>query len=79
MDILQVIQIIGAFLILCAFVLLQTKHLKITSTSYLLMNLIGAALLTVAAFMAWQWGFIILETVWALVAPYGLLRKMKHA
>jgi len=75
MDGEQIAQIIGSLLILVAFILLQTKHMKATSTSYLLINFIGAGILAVTAIMTVQWGFIILEGVWSLVALGGLIQK----
>ncbi len=71
----QAVQIIGSLLILLAFVLLQAKKLPATSTLYLWINFIGASILAVTAVLNWQWGFIILEGVWALVALAGLVQK----
>lgn len=76
MPIEQIAQIIGALLILCAFILLQIKLLKATSVTYLLINFVGAGILTITATLAWQWGFIILEGIWALVALAGLVRLL---
>ena len=73
----QIAQVIGSLFILAAFILLQTKRVKATSTPYLWANFIGAGILAVTALMTWQWGFIILEGVWAIVALLGLLRKRR--
>lgn len=54
MPIEQIAQIIGALLILCAFILLQIKLLKATSVTYLLINFVGAGILTITATLAWQ-------------------------
>jgi hypothetical protein len=70
----QVISAIGAALILLAFWALQTDRLAAHQPSYQLMNLIGAGLLATAAFMTESWSFVVLNTVWALVALWALAR-----
>jgi hypothetical protein len=68
----QIVQIIGAVLILAGFLLTQGKLLYADSALYLILNLTGAAILAVLAFQAQRWGFVLLEGVWALVALAGL-------
>ena len=72
----QVIQIAGAVLILAGFVLSQTKRLDAGSYTYLLLNLTGAAILTVLAFQDQRWGFVLLEGIWALVALVSLIIRL---
>jgi hypothetical protein len=72
----QIIQIMGAVLILSGFILSQTNRLDAGSYAYLLLNLSGAAILAVLAFQAQRWGFVLLEGVWALVALVGLLIRL---
>jgi hypothetical protein len=72
---LQLIQIVGALAILAAFVLAQADILGQTSRPYLGLNLAGAAVLAALAHLERQWGFLLLEAVWALVAAHGLVRR----
>ena len=70
----QVIQVVGALLILTAFALAQFHVVTTTNTYYLILNLVGSAILAYLALVDRQWGFVLLETVWALVSAWGLFR-----
>ena len=70
----QLIQIIGALLILAGFVLAQFRLLDPQSLWYLVVNLVGSAILTVDAWREAQWGFFLLELVWAIVSAWGLIQ-----
>lgn len=69
----QVIQIIGALLILSAYAAVQFERMETTSRTYLTLNLVGSAILAVLAVASSQWGFVLLESVWAIVSSWGLL------
>jgi len=71
----QALQIIGALLVLAGFVLAQARVLDPRRFTYLALNLVGSATLALLAFEDRQWGFLLLEGVWALVslASFGLL------
>lgn len=73
---MQILQIGGALLILFAFALNQAKRMDSHSVTYLLLNLTGALILAILAAISYQWGFLLLEGVWALVSAYGLFRIM---
>ena len=72
----QLVQIVGALLILTGFILTQGNLLDADSYLYLVLNLAGAAILAVLAFQAQRWGFVLLEGVWALVALAGLILRL---
>lgn len=73
----QTVQVIGALLILVAFVAAQFGVLRTTSRTYLLLNLIGSVVLTWLAWYERQYGFLLLEAVWALVSAWGLVRVLR--
>ena len=69
----QLVEIVGAVLILAAYVSAQFAGLSRRSYPYLLLNLAGAAVLAVLAALDNQWGFLLLQGVWALVALWGIV------
>ena len=69
----QLIQIVGALLILAAFAAVQFDRMRPDSRLYLALNLVGSAILAVLAVAAAQWGFVLLEGVWAIVSAWGLV------
>jgi hypothetical protein len=70
----QAVQIGGALAILAAFVLAQFDVLDQRSRRYLLLNLVGSAVLAVDACVERQWGFFLLEGVWAIVSAWSLVK-----
>lgn len=72
------LQFVGALGILIPFVLMQLRHLTAHSYPYLVLNLLGAAILTVLAVIESQWGFVILQGGWALAALRGIVLRAWH-
>ena len=69
----QLIQVVGSLLVLAAFAAAQRGLLDPKSVVYLVLNLVGSATLAVEALLVAQWGFLLLEGVWALVSAAGLI------
>ncbi len=73
----QVIQVVGAVLILIAFTAVQLDRMRPDSRVYLALNLVGSAILAVLALLGSQWGFVLLEGVWAVVSAWGLAATLR--
>ena len=73
----QIPQILGAVLILIAFAAIQRDVMSPHSRTYLLLNLLGAAILTVVALHERDWGFLMLEVVWTVVSAWGLAQMLR--
>ena len=73
----QVTQVVGALLVLAGFAGAQFGRLSPHSITYLVLNLLGSAILAVLAAVDAQFGFLLLEGVWALVSLWGLVAVLR--
>ena|SRR5918992_2557712 len=73
----QAAQLIGAILILIAFAALQRGAMSPRSRLYLGLNLAGSLILTGVALDGNDWGFFLLEVVWAAVSLVGLVAVIR--
>jgi len=72
-----VIQIAGSILVLVGFALAQFGVLDVRSRRYLVLNTVGSGILAVEALVGQQWGFLLLEGVWAIVSGIGLVAVLR--
>jgi hypothetical protein len=69
------VQIFGSLCVLVPFVLVQLGRMSSTSPWYGWLNLIGSTVLAFEAMIGRDWGFLLLESVWALVSLRSLMRS----
>lgn len=70
---LQVIQIVGAVLILVPFAWSTLGSLSTSSPWFLWLNLLGGTSLAISAIGNHQWGFVLLESTWTAVALWRIV------
>ena len=73
----QVVQVAGALLILAAFMGAQLGRLDPNTRRYQGLNLVGSVVLAGLALVERQWGFLLLEGVWAVVSAWGLFQVVR--
>lgn len=67
----------GVTILLVAFLLQILKVIKVESNWYSLMNLVGATLAGISAWMINFMPFVILESVWVVVSLFNLIKNLK--
>jgi hypothetical protein len=75
----QAVQILGALLIIGAYMSYQQDRMRLDSVKFLGLNMVGAGILTVVAFADRQYGFLILEGMWMWVSGRGFRRALVKA
>lgn len=70
-------QLAGSLLILVPFVLVQARRMTPSTVPYIVLNLVGSTMLAIDATVGRQWGFLLLEGVWALVSAGALVRTLR--
>ena len=75
----QAMSLIGAFMVLGAYVALQRGWLAGDDRLFNLLNFVGAGMLTWVAVEDRRIGFILLEGAWALLSLPGALRASRDA
>ncbi|HEY8769579.1 MAG TPA: hypothetical protein VIM03_03485 [Thermoleophilaceae bacterium] len=73
----QIAQIAGAILILIAFTAAQRGSMSPHSLVYLVLNFVGSLVLAAVALSGENWGFLMLEGVWAVVSAWGLVGALR--
>jgi hypothetical protein len=77
-DMGQLVQIAGSLCVLAGFALAQWGVLNPKSLTYLILNTVGSAVLAVNAVTGRQWGFLLLEGVWAIVSAVSLVQVLRR-
>ena len=79
MDFATLIGSVGVTLLLVAFLLNVLRVMSADGYPYAVLNFFGAALACYSSWLISFMPFVVLEGVWALVAAFALVRKLRPA
>ena len=75
---IQVVSLIAAVTILIPFSASQLRRLHVETLRYQVPNLIGSATLATIAVIERQYGFVLLEGVWAVMSLVGFVGVLRR-
>lgn len=73
---IQAIALVGSICILAAYAANQRGSIGPAHISYASLNLFGSGTLAIIAVIEEQWGFLLLEGVWALISLWAFGRLL---
>jgi paired small multidrug resistance pump len=68
---------VGVVMMLIAFFLLQAQKMGAHDLSYLLLNGIGAILVLISLWFAFNLSAFAIETAWVAISVYGIVRVLR--
>ncbi len=74
--VLQVLSVLGALMVLGAYVMIQLGLWRELDAGYLALNIVGSLMLGVVAIADQRIGFILLEFCWAAMGCVGVARAI---
>ncbi len=70
----DLIGLTGVTIILLAYFLLQAQKIEAVNWRYSMLNLIGAALITISLIVDFNLSALVIELAWMAISIYGLVR-----
>ncbi|MCF8267507.1 MAG: hypothetical protein K9I69_05435 [Ignavibacteriales bacterium] len=78
MLLLQIIGTIGVFLIVAAYLLLQTKKIESSNIMFSIINGAGSLLIIVSLIMEFNFPAFLIEFFWLGISIYGIIRSIRQ-
>ena len=73
----DVVGLAGVGLIILAYLLLQIERMSARDLSYSVINLVGAALITVSLLFAFNLSAFVIEIIWILISLIGIRKALQ--
>jgi len=70
--------LLGVFITLAAYFLLNIKKISAEKTVYPVLNIVGSGLILYSLFFEWNIAAFVMEVCWLLVSFYGLYQAMMN-
>ena len=74
LDIHAALGVVGAIIVMIAYFGTQAGWLRADDPRFAIANLLGAVLIMISLFAAWNLPAFIMEVFWVLISLYGLAR-----
>ena len=74
---LDLVGIIGAVLLMIAYLLLQVEKLQSNGLAYSLLNAIGALLIVFSLFANFNLAAFLIEVFWVLISLIGIIKYLR--
>jgi len=68
----DILGMIGVFLVLVTYAMLQLEKLSSKSLMYSSVNLIGSVLILISLVYHWNLASVVIEIFWLLISAYGI-------
>jgi len=76
-DIANTVGLIGVFIILYAYMMLQIGRMRHEGIMYSLLNLVGSILILYSLFFYWNLASGVIEVAWLVISIYGLIKAIR--
>jgi len=73
----DLIGIIGVFVIIVAYMLLQLEKMDAKDLNFSVLNSLGALLIIISLLYDWNLASFLMESIWMLISVYGILKYYK--
>lgn len=70
---------LGVAVIIITYALLQTERLRSEQFIYSLLNAVGATLILVSLYYAFNFPSVVVESFWLLISLYGIAKYLRRA
>lgn len=70
----DLIGILGVFVIIVAYMLLQLEKMEAKDLSFSVLNTLGALLIIISLLYDWNLASFLMESIWMLISLYGILK-----